>query len=462
MITKIKINGFKSFHNFEMTFTPFTIIAGTNASGKSNLFDALELLSKLAESDNIKKALQSQRGEFIELFSMYDKDIYAEFMEFEVEMLVNQKVKDAWGNEAVLKYTRLQYQLKLRRFINQSGLDDIEVIHEKLINLKKDNEDRWIKIIPKDKIELWRPKVDGNRGGKPYVDTKQVQDIDTVVIHQDGSKGTFRQIPIKNANRTVLSSIDNVDFKHVLAAKEEMKSWKFLQLNPDDWREPTSKSNGEDEINSSGKNLAAALYRISINNTFALKEISRKLNKFLPQFIEVKVYDDKENRQFIIKLIDKDKKEYTSRVLSEGTLRILTLCILEYDDNFGSLLCFEEPENGIHPARISTMLDLLADLSTDFSDNELPLKQVIVNTHSSVLVGEFWTNYRNDENKSLWFSKMISKTDFHKNEKIKFETTKLSPVDKNFIAELFSDKKVSIIYVKDYLDNGKFSIDDEK
>ena len=93
MITKIKINGFKSFHNFEMSFTPFTIIAGTNASGKSNLFDALELLSKLAESDNIKKALQSQRGDFLELFSMYDRDIYADYMEFEVEMLVNQKVK---------------------------------------------------------------------------------------------------------------------------------------------------------------------------------------------------------------------------------------------------------------------------------------------------------------------------------------------------------------------------------
>lgn len=204
MITKIKINGFKSFHNFEMTFTPFTIIAGTNASGKSNLFDALELLSKLAESDNIKKAIQSQRGDFLELFSMYDKGIYSEIMEFEVEMLVNRKVKDAWGNEATLKYTRLQYQLKLRRFTNQSGLDDIEVFHEKLINLKKDNEDRWIKIIPKNKIELWRPKVDGNRKGKPYLDTIQKNGIDTVVIHQDGSKGTFRQIPIVNANRTVL------------------------------------------------------------------------------------------------------------------------------------------------------------------------------------------------------------------------------------------------------------------
>ncbi|ANF49498.1 ATPase [Chryseobacterium glaciei] len=461
MITQIKINGFKSFHNFEMTFTPFTIIAGTNASGKSNLFDALELLSKLADSDNIKKALQSQRGDFLELFSMYDKGIYADIMEFEVEMLINQKVKDAWGNEANLKYTRLQYQLHIRRFINNSGLEDVEVIHEKLVNLKKDNEDRWIKIIPKDKIELWRPKVEGNRGGKPYLDTIKKNEIDTVVIHQDGSKGTFRQIPIVNANRTVLSSIDNVDFKHVLAAKEEMKSWKFLQLNPDDLREPTNKNNGEDQITSSGKNIAAALYRISLTNDIALKEISRKLNRFLSQFIEVKIFDDKENRQFIIKLIDVDKKEYTSRVLSEGTLRILTLCILEYDDNFGSLLCFEEPENGIHPARISTMLDLLADLSTDFSDNELPLKQVIVNTHSSVLVGEFWKNFNQDNNKSLWFSKMVTKTDVYKNEKIKFETTKLSPVDKNFIADLFSDRKVSILNVKDYLDNGNFSLENE-
>lgn len=460
MITKIKINGFKSFHNFEMTFTPFTIIAGTNASGKSNLFDALELLSKLAESDNIKKALQSQRGDFTELFSMYDKGIYADIMEFEVEMLVNQKVKDAWGNEAVLKYTRLQYQLKLKRFINHSGLEDVELFHEKLINLKH-QDDKWIELITKKNREIWRPKVPTGKRGVPYIDTEIIEGINTVIVPQDLKGGNKRRFPLNNANRTVLSSFDSIDFPHVLAAKEEMKSWKFLQLNPDDLREPTNKNNGDDEITSSGKNLAATLYRISLNNEFALKEISRKLNKFLPQFIEVNVIDDKENRQFIIKLIDADKKEYTSRVLSEGTLRILTLCILEYDDNFGSLLCFEEPENGIHPARISTMLHLLTDLSTDFSDIDLPIKQVIVNTHSSVLIGEFWKNFKKDNNKSLWFSEMVTKTDFYKNGKIKFESTKLLPVDKNFVADLFPDRKVSILKVQDYLDNGQFSIDNE-
>ncbi|MDO3426993.1 ATP-binding protein [Chryseobacterium sp. APV1] len=460
MITKIKINGFKSFHNFEMTFTPFTIIAGTNASGKSNLFDALELLSKLAESDNIKKALQSQRGDFLELFSMYDKGIYADIMEFEVEMLVNKKVKDAWGNDATLKYTRLQYQLKLKRFINQSGLEDVELFHEKLINLKH-QDDKWIELITKKNREIWRPKVPTGKRGVPYIDTEIIDDINTVIVPQDLKGGNKRRFPLNNANRTVLSSFDSIDFPHVLAAKEEMKSWKFLQLNPDDLREPTNKNNGDDEITSSGKNLAATLHRISLNTEFALKEISRKLNKFLPQFIEVNVIDDKENRQFIIKLIDVDKKEYTSRVLSEGTLRILTLCILEYDDNFGSLLCFEEPENGIHPARISTMLHLLTDLSTDFSDTELPIKQVIVNTHSSVLIGEFWKNFKKDNNKSLWFSEMVTKTDFYENAKIKFESTKLSPVDKNFVADLFPDRKISILKVQEYLDNGKFSTEDE-
>ena len=45
MITYLKINGFKSFHNFEMEFTPLTIVAGTNAAGKSNLFDSMHQTS---------------------------------------------------------------------------------------------------------------------------------------------------------------------------------------------------------------------------------------------------------------------------------------------------------------------------------------------------------------------------------------------------------------------------------
>lgn len=107
MITCIKIDGFKSFHKFEMDFAPFTLIAGANASGKSNLFDALQLLSRLAETD-LKTAFREQRGNPIELFTQYDDDNFARTISFEVEMLVNRKIRDNWGSEAELNHTRLQ------------------------------------------------------------------------------------------------------------------------------------------------------------------------------------------------------------------------------------------------------------------------------------------------------------------------------------------------------------------
>ena len=460
MITYIKINGFKSFHNFEMEFTPFTVIAGANASGKSNLFDALTLISRLAETDTLKKAFSEQRGEFIELFTQYGDDNFANQIDFEIEMLVNNKVKDAWGNEGILKYTRLRYELSIKRDEISSGIQDLIVVKENLVKLNHED-DKWVNLIPKNVLEYWRPKVKTGKRGIPYIQTTIENNLPTILVPQDGTTGNKRRFPLSNATRTVLSSFDTIDFPHVLAAKEEMKSWKFLQLNPEDLRKATSKNNGEYTISISGKNLAAALYRIKQEDSYRLKEISRKLNNFLPNFTEVDVIDDIENKQYLIKLKDTDKKEFSSRVLSEGTLRILALCILEYDDKHTGLLCFEEPENGIHPFRIKAMAELLKDLSVDFNDTELPLRQVIVNTHSPVLVGNMM-KWQYDSNVSIWYAQMRVAISEINGNRIKLNTTKISRVIKDDSQQqlnlIFSeqDRKLTLAIVKDYLQTSEF------
>ncbi|MBC7407513.1 MAG: AAA family ATPase [Arcicella sp.] len=459
MITYIKINGFKSFHNFEMEFTPFTVIAGANASGKSNLFDALTLLSRLAETDNLKRAFSEQRGEFIEMFTQYGDDKYADEIHFAVEMLINKKVRDAWGSETELKYTRLRYELTIRRFTNHSGMEDLEVMRESLVKLNH-NEDKWVRIIPKNRLNTWRPKVATGKRGAAYIETTVEENMSTVLVPQDGSQGNRRRFPLNNATRTVLSSFDTIDFPHVLAAKEEMKSWKFLQLNPEDLRQATSKNRGGDTITPSGKNLAAALYRIKQIDAYSLIEISRKLNAFLPNFTEVDVIDDNENKQYLIKLKDIDKKEFSSRVLSEGTLRILTLCILEFDDKHTGLLCFEEPENGIHPFRIKAMTKLLKDLSIDFNDIDLPLRQVIVNTHSPVLVGNMF-EWENDPNVSIWYAQMRTNIFSINNERLKMSITKINRVIKSLnnqgIIEFSEqERKLTLATVREYLQTSDF------
>ena len=462
MITYIKINGFKSFHNFEMEFAPFTVIAGANASGKSNLFDALTLLSRLAETDNLKRAFGEQRGEFIELFTQYGDDNYATEIEFVVEMLVNKNIKDAWGNDSKLKYTRLRYEITIARISNLTGIQEVKVVKENLFKINH-QDDIWASnIIPNKSLEFWKPKVVTGKRGVPYLETIIENGIPTtILVPQDGSSGFKKSFPLSYAPRTVLSTIDTVEFPHVLAAKEEMKSWKFLQLNPEDLRQATSKNNGEDTISVSGKNLAAALFRIKQNDKYSLKEISRKLNSFLPNFTEVDVVDDNENKQYLIKLKDVDKNEFSSRVLSEGTLRILALCILEFDEKHTGLLCFEEPENGIHPFRIKAMTELLKDLSVDFNEVEIPLRQVIVNTHSPVLVGNMDT-WKNDKNVSIWYAQMRTTISDINGDRLKINSTKISPVVKdNSLLQLrliFSeqDRKLTLAIVNDYLQTAQF------
>ena len=139
MITHIKINGFKSFHNFEMMFTPFTVIAGINASGKSNLFDALELLSAIASGKKtLKEIFRDQRGDFIELFTKYDE---------------------------------LQYSLTIQRVTGEYGIDDLIVTNERLETIKHDD-DQWVKLISAQDRGNWRPKVSTGKRGTPYIYTE--------------------------------------------------------------------------------------------------------------------------------------------------------------------------------------------------------------------------------------------------------------------------------------------------
>ena len=75
-------------------------------------------------------------------------------------------------------------------------------------------------------------------------------------------------------------------------------------------------------------------------------------------------------------LIRQGAVEYSSRIVSEGTLRVLALCAIAVNPWGGSLLAFEEPENGVHPRRLDLIARMLMSLATDGG------RQVIVTTHS--------------------------------------------------------------------------------
>ena len=58
MLVRLQVDGFKNLVGFDAEFGPFNCIAGENGVGKSNIFDAIEFLSLIANGPLMEAARQ--------------------------------------------------------------------------------------------------------------------------------------------------------------------------------------------------------------------------------------------------------------------------------------------------------------------------------------------------------------------------------------------------------------------
>ncbi len=462
MITHIEISGFKSFDNFQLDFAPFTVVGGVNASGKSNLFDALRLLAGLATTD-IRTAFsqQGQRGDIHELFSCYSDGSQAKEMSFAVEVLVQRNVTDNWGQKFEINHPRLRYELKIRREESEFGIELLKVAYEQLAKIDP-SKDCWAeRYLTKKSKKIWR-SIRAGGSNAPFISTKKDKNgVDTINIRQDSHQGGRDRVS-NTINQTVLSSVSTTDFPHVFAVKQELAEWNFLQLNPEVLRMPAKLDVGlAESVGYDGANLASVMYRMKMEDPHSITEVSNKLCSFLKEYRSVDVEKDEANRVYMITLENTQGVRFTSRVLSEGTLRLLTLCVMLYNPAHRSLLCFEEPENGIHSKRIIQMVDLLHELAADFSDADSPLlRQVIVNTHSVGVIRRVFSmcQYKEDCDVELLWSQNRSRSFDLKDRRVNMNATRMIPVDRNPQQELSwateTEKKICLAEVSNILEKG--------
>lgn len=116
MLKRVKIQGYKSLVDVEVHLQPLTVLFGPNASGKSNFLDALQLLSRIADSRTLKDAFSPPyRGTPLESFTFGPhgiKDLLAqERVSFSIEVdvdlskaivdRVNQEIRAVRGTKTV-------------------------------------------------------------------------------------------------------------------------------------------------------------------------------------------------------------------------------------------------------------------------------------------------------------------------------------------------------------------------
>jgi hypothetical protein len=397
MLTRIEVDGFKNLLGFSAEFGPFTCIAGPNAVGKSNLFDAIEFLSLLAQTplESAADAVRHTSGSVESARRLFwnDGNNRAETMTITAEMIVPKFLFDGLGQPAKPEGVCLRYSVKLRY---DKGL---RLVSERLEALGPSISDFVRFPHSVGFADVHGPSL-AHPDATPEIGV--IFDLDAG-LRPGATSGAF---DLTNTSQTFLSAYATADHPIVLAANKEMTSWRRLNLDPEALRRPDPVGRYQ-QLGDRGEHLPGQVRQLSQpTQPFNLppydeEELSALLLlrlRSVSNMNRIWVHEDQHSGVMTIRAKFTDGGEFSARDFSEGTLRYLALAVLELTPD-NAVFIIEEPENGLHPDQFPELLDLFKQLAADpnYSEPEVaddgdgipiapPLRQVIVNTHSSELV----------------------------------------------------------------------------
>lgn len=342
MLTKLRIEGFKSLRQTEIEFRPMTVLFGPNAAGKSNILDAIQTLSRLATERTLSDALSAPiRGYPLEAFSFSEDGLAGllaqERASFRIESDVTT-ASDRYG------YT-VQVEIQPDTGTLSTGYEELSIL----------------------------AKRTGEQKGQPRLETVN----DRILIRSRSRPGRPRE-ELLGQNHTKVSDprLGGTEYRQIEEFRHHLSGWRTYYLDPRIAMRRASPPAQVTDIGVLGENIAPFLYRLRAEKPKYFDTIRRSLTMIIPSVEDLNV-DLDSRRGTLDVFVRQSGIEYSSRIISEGTLRVLALCAISFNPWTGALVAFEEPENGVHPRR----LELVAELLTSLIEQN---RQVIVTTHSPV------------------------------------------------------------------------------
>lgn len=369
MLTRLRIENYKSLASVEVRLKPLSVLFGPNSAGKSNFLDALQLLSRIATSRTLQEAFNPPyRGTPLESFTFGDR-----------------------GVRGLLEQDRacfsLEADVELSPWVISSVNEQISRFESGTLsgNLVKETHLRYrigIEILPKtgilrvieESVEALGSKGAPIRRRAPFL----YRHGDRFLLRIEGRSGP---IPHRSAplDHSILSEPHIPSFHpHLVAMRQELASWFFFYLEPRERMRAPTPVKEVHHIGLMGEELAPFLNTLRAIDEPQFRAIERSLRLIIPSASGIHLEID-ERGEVELQLIE-DGIPVPARVLSEGTLRVLGLLALGGAKEPPALLGFEEPENGVHPRRVRLIAELLKTRAATGNT------QLIVTTHSPLLV----------------------------------------------------------------------------
>ena len=324
MITELRLRNWKSFFDATLFIDPITVIIGTNASGKSNIFDALKLLSALASPIDIMDIAKNVRGG-------------AEGISRRGEQMCNLTItmEGDKSSEQLIYEVALAFDEQRNIYIKDESLI-LATTKKNLVMFERKELDEMNKSLVS--VALYTE-------GKPRYQNFSAK---TSVLSQIEYVNCVRRI--KDSTLTVVNNLRKIRLSNPIP--ERMRDFA-----------PLSKNIAED-----ASDLAGYLANLDEELKSVTYEAILKYLKPLPD------RDIKSIRADKIPMTDKamlfcteewtagHTQEQSALGMSDGTLRFAGIIAMLITAEDKALILLEELDKGVHPSRAKDLVKMLKEI----------------------------------------------------------------------------------------------------
>ncbi len=351
LIHSLRLENFLSYgpQGMQIELEPLNIVIGPNASGKSNLIQAIELLR--ASPINITLPIIQGGGVDEWLFKGGREAPTAEL-------------------QVVIDYpNELEKLIHTVSFVSRG--QHFQIVDETI---------QGSKFFGKLNLPVETDYYNYRRG-QPVIATQfHFLDESGVVIADERENKSLSNIKI---DLSILSQRNDPDSYPALAYLSEayraIKIYRGFNLDgPNSLRRAQQPDLPNDFLEEDGRNLSLILNELQ--HLGVMGKIVEKLRVVYEDVVDITVRVAGGTVQTFLHERGQRRPIPAAR-LSDGTLRYLCLLAILYHPTPPPLICLEEPEAGLHPDLISGLAEMLKEASQR--------TQLIVTTHSDLLVSSF-------------------------------------------------------------------------
>jgi predicted ATPase len=349
MLTSLTVKRFKSLADVgKIELRPLTVLFGPNAAGKSNLLDAVQLLSRLVSEKTLAEAFtEPVRGLALEAF-MFPPEGLAGLLSMD---------SPSFRLEADLSVDKESFRYGVEVAIRPSS-GTLSVEDELLQRLNRQGE----------------PRGEATISRVPGTNSLRIRRTAGSARPRDEAVGLgYTQLSDRRFSGQNYRNVDKV--------RNELSSWRTYYLDPRVAMRAPRAPQEVDDVGALGEHIAPFLYRLKADQPKAFRAVQRTLRTLIPSVEDLSVDLDRKRGVLDVE-IRQNGTPFSSRVVSEGTLRVLALTCIAANPFGQGLVSFEEPENGVHPRRIELIAQMLHSMAT----REEKPRQVLVTTHSPVFI----------------------------------------------------------------------------